>query len=64
MSIYVIQDKENSHDILQNVERACSKAILDRNDLGQKVWTSGKNSLRRIGWKLDDSLAIVFHIPP
>lgn len=41
VSIYVIQDKENSHEILQNVERACSKAILDRVDLGQKVWTSG-----------------------
>ena len=41
MSIYVIQDKENSQEILQNVERACNKAILDRVDLGQKVWTSG-----------------------
>lgn len=42
VSIHVIQDKENSQEILQNVERICSKSILDRNDLGQKVWTSGE----------------------
>ncbi|KAK3596919.1 hypothetical protein CHS0354_031697 [Potamilus streckersoni] len=42
LSVYVQQDKENTHEILQQIERACAKDPLDRVMLGQKVWTGGE----------------------
>ena len=41
VSIHVIQDKDNSQEILQTVENICAKQHLDRSALGQRVWTSG-----------------------
>ena len=41
VSIHVIQDKDNSQEILQTVENICAKQHLDRSAIGQRVWTSG-----------------------
>lgn len=53
MDIYVYNEKDNEQDILQHVERACTKMKLDRSQLGQHVWTSGINT----------SLAFVITVP-
>ncbi|XP_046564428.1 uncharacterized protein LOC124273258 [Haliotis rubra] len=42
VSIYVIHDKENENDVVDQVQSACSKKKLDRSLLGQHVWTSGE----------------------
>ncbi|XP_041352079.1 uncharacterized protein LOC121370722 [Gigantopelta aegis] len=42
VSIYVIHDKDNESDVIQQVESAYAKKKLDRALLGQYVWTSGE----------------------
>lgn len=57
VSIYVIQDKDTPQDVLQEVEKACSRPDLDRAQLGQYVWFAGEGkSVGEIALLKDDCI--------